>query len=191
MAELVVMQPSFFTEVAALLTDERLPAWRAWAKWRLISSLVAVPVECLRGRALRLLRDRAVGHAGAHASAGSAASALVEGALGEAVGKVYVERHFSPVAKERMDALVANLIEAYRRSITDLDWMTDETKDAGAGQAGQVPAAHRLSDASGATTAALEIDARRPDRQRDAGRRASSWTARWPRSASRSTARSG
>ena len=72
--------------------------------------------------------------------------ALVEGSLGEAVGQVYVERHFSPVAKERMDALVANLIEAYRRSITDLDWMTEETKAAGAGQAGQVPAAHRLPD---------------------------------------------
>ena len=53
---------------------------------------------------------------------------LVEGALGEAVGKIYVERHFSPVAKERMDELVANLLEAYRRSITDLDWMTDATK---------------------------------------------------------------
>ena len=53
---------------------------------------------------------------------------LVEGALGEVVGKVYVERHFSPVAKDRMDDLVANLIEAYRRSISDLAWMTDETK---------------------------------------------------------------
>ena len=55
--------------------------------------------------------------------------ALVEGSLGEAVGRLYVERHFSPVAKERMDALVANLIEAYRRSIIDLDWMTEETKE--------------------------------------------------------------
>jgi putative endopeptidase len=53
---------------------------------------------------------------------------LVEGALGEAVGKIYVERHFSPVAKERMDQLVANLIEAYRQSINELDWMTDATK---------------------------------------------------------------
>ena len=55
--------------------------------------------------------------------------ALVEGSLGEAVGQVYVERHFSPAAKERMDILVANLIEAYRRSIIDLDWMTEETKE--------------------------------------------------------------
>jgi putative endopeptidase len=55
--------------------------------------------------------------------------ALVELSVGEAVGKIYVDRYFSPTAKERMDRLVANLIEAYRRSIADLDWMTAETKD--------------------------------------------------------------
>jgi putative endopeptidase len=42
---------------------------------------------------------------------------------------VYVDRHFSATAKERMDTLVANLVEAYRRSIVELDWMTDETKE--------------------------------------------------------------
>ena len=46
---------------------------------------------------------------------------FVEAAMGEAVGKVYVERHFPPAAKEAMDELVANLIEAYRQSIEALD----------------------------------------------------------------------
>ncbi len=53
---------------------------------------------------------------------------FVEGAIGEAVGREYVARHFPPRSKELMDELVANLLEAYRRSITDLDWMTEETK---------------------------------------------------------------
>jgi len=53
---------------------------------------------------------------------------LVERYLGEAVGRLYVERHFSPVAKQRMDDLVANLIQAYRQSITELEWMTDPTR---------------------------------------------------------------
>jgi endothelin-converting enzyme/putative endopeptidase len=53
---------------------------------------------------------------------------FVEGALGEAVSKRYVERHFPPESKALMDELVANLLEAYRRSITDLDWMSEETK---------------------------------------------------------------
>jgi endothelin-converting enzyme/putative endopeptidase len=54
--------------------------------------------------------------------------ALVEGALGEAVGREYVARHFPPSSKAQMDELVANLLAAYRVSIAKLDWMTEETK---------------------------------------------------------------
>ncbi|MGD8325785.1 MAG: M13-type metalloendopeptidase [Sphingomonadales bacterium] len=54
---------------------------------------------------------------------------FVEGALGEAVGKLYVEKYFAPEAKEAMDELVANLITAFDVSIKELDWMGDETKE--------------------------------------------------------------
>ena len=54
---------------------------------------------------------------------------LVEGALGEAVGQLYVERHFPAAAKERMVTLVANLVEAYRQSIGELDWMGPQTRE--------------------------------------------------------------
>ncbi len=54
--------------------------------------------------------------------------AFVEGSIGEAVGEEYVARHFPPRAKEMMDDLVANLLEAYRRNIEALDWMSEETK---------------------------------------------------------------
>ena len=53
---------------------------------------------------------------------------IVNGTLGEVVGKVYVEKHFPPEAKERMLVLVGNLIRAYEKSITELDWMGDATK---------------------------------------------------------------
>ena len=125
--ELVVTQPSFFTDVAHLLSADRLPAWRSWAAWSLVSSrspyLASAFVQerfSFYGTVLSgtpVLKDR-----------WKRGVDLVEGALGEAVGRVYVERHFSPVAKERMDVLVANLIEAYRRSISALGWMTEETK---------------------------------------------------------------
>ena len=53
---------------------------------------------------------------------------LVNNHLGEVVGKVYVKRHFPPAAKEKMLALVNNLIDAYEVNIKALDWMSDETK---------------------------------------------------------------
>jgi putative endopeptidase len=53
---------------------------------------------------------------------------VVEGSLGEAVGQLYIERHFPAQSKTRMDALVSYLIKAYEMSIKSLDWMSDETK---------------------------------------------------------------
>lgn len=54
--------------------------------------------------------------------------ALVEGLVGEALGRLYVERHFPAEYKERMDELVAHLIEAYHSSISTLEWMSEATK---------------------------------------------------------------
>ncbi len=125
--EVVNAQPSFFTDVAALLTDDRLDAWRAWARWHTVSAMS--PYLSQRfvderfdfyGRTLQGTQQlRARWKRGVD---------LAEGVLGEAIGKEYVARHFPPAAKARIDELVASLIEAYRRSITDLDWMTSETK---------------------------------------------------------------
>lgn len=120
-------QPTFFTGVEELLTDELLPAWRAWARWHLVSSrasyLSSAFVEAdfaFYGTVISgtpRLKDR-----------WKRGVELVNGVLGEAVGELYVEAHFSPTAKERMDELVANLLEAYRVSISGLDWMTEPTR---------------------------------------------------------------
>jgi len=128
MGELVVMQPSFFTEVSALLTEDRLPAWRAWARWKVINSLSPYLSNAFVEENFRFYGTVLMGTPELR-ERWKRAVALVEASVGEAVGKLYVGRHFSPVAKDRMDQLVANLIEAYRRSITDLDWMTEETKE--------------------------------------------------------------
>jgi putative endopeptidase len=53
---------------------------------------------------------------------------IVNGTLGEVVGKAYVARHFPPEAKERMLVLVDNLTRAYEKNIKELDWMSDATK---------------------------------------------------------------
>lgn len=127
-AEIDVNQPSFLEGLGALLTEERLDDWKAWLRLHVVRSsapflsdafvdanfafygteLTGVPVNRERWK-------RGVG--------------FVEAAMGEAVGKVYVERHFPPAAKEAMDELVANLIEAYRQSISQLEWMTAATRE--------------------------------------------------------------
>ncbi len=125
--ELVLRQPEFLDGLAAELTAENLAGWQDWLRWQVIRSsaayLSAEFVEAnfdFYGRTLTGTPElRARWKRGV---------SLVEGAMGKAVGRIYVERHFPAAAKQSMDVLVDNLIEAYRQSITGLSWMTAQTR---------------------------------------------------------------
>ncbi len=56
------------------------------------------------------------------------ALATVDRALGEAVGKLYVEKKFPPEAKEKAEVMIANIKDAFKDRIQNLSWMTDSTK---------------------------------------------------------------
>jgi putative endopeptidase len=126
--EVVLRQPSFTEGLVSLLTEDRLDAWRDWLAWQIVHGAAPfLSPEFVEenfdfyGRTLTgtpQMRDR-----------WKRGVSLVEGALGEAVGRIYVERYFPPAAKASMDVLVANLIEAYRQSISTLEWMSPETRD--------------------------------------------------------------
>jgi putative endopeptidase len=125
--EIVLRQPSFSAGLVSLLTDEHVPAWRDWLCWQVIHSAAGYLSDAFvqedfdfYGRTLSgtpELRER-----------WKRGVALVEQAMGEAVGRAYVGRHFRPVARERIDVLVANLLQAYRQSIEKLDWMGADTR---------------------------------------------------------------
>ena len=126
--ELVNAQPSFFTDVSKLIESEPLEAWKTWLRWNVISSLSPYLSSEFVDERFRFYGTVLSGTPQLKPR-WKRGVALVEGVLGEAVGKLYVDRHFSPVAKERMDELVDNLIEAYRESIGELDWMTAATRE--------------------------------------------------------------
>jgi putative endopeptidase len=126
--ELVVRQPTFLITAAKLWAERPLEQWQAWLALRTVSACADYLTEALveedfdfYGRTLSgtpTLRER-----------WKRGVSVVEGALGEAVGRRYVERHFPASAKERMQTLVANLVEAYRQSIGELDWMGPATRE--------------------------------------------------------------
>ena len=128
LAEVVVRQPDYLSAFAALWDSEDIEDWKRWARWRLIRAraawltdeLVAADFD-FYGRLLtgaEQIRER-----------WKRAVSLVESLLGDAVGKLYVQQHFPPGAKARIDALVDNLKAAYRLSISELDWMTPQTRE--------------------------------------------------------------
>ncbi|MGB8795483.1 MAG: peptidase M13, partial [Mycobacterium sp.] len=126
-AELVVRQPDYLTTFAALWRSEDFDDWKSWASWRLIHARAGLLTDALVAEDFAFYGSKLTGTEQIR-ERWKRGVGLVEGMLGDAVGKLYVERHFPPDAKARIDALVANLREAYRVSITNLDWMTPETR---------------------------------------------------------------
>ncbi|WP_378743352.1 M13 family metallopeptidase [Nocardia brasiliensis] len=128
-AEVVVRQPDYLRTFAQVWAEEALADWQAWAAWRVI-----------RSRAPYLTDDVVEENFGFYGRTLTGAKenrerwkrgvSLVQDLLGEAVGKLYVAEHFPPAAKARMVDLVANLQEAYRRNIAQLDWMGPDTRAA-------------------------------------------------------------
>jgi len=125
--EVVLRQPSFTEALGALLTEENLEAWKDWLTWQIVSGDSPYLSKAFVDEHFDFY-GRTLTGAEAIRPRWKRAVALVEGAMGEAVGKIYVERHYPPEVKVRMDELVANLVEAYRRSITDLEWMGEATR---------------------------------------------------------------
>ena len=69
---------------------------------------------------------------------------LVSGELGEALGKVYVAQYFPPEHKARVEALVNNLLAAYKADIDTLDWMGPQTKQAAQAKLAMISGKDRL-----------------------------------------------
>lgn len=126
-AEVVVRQPSFLDGLATLLTDDRVEEWKDWMRWQIIRSSAAYLSSDFVNANFDFYGKTLTGTPELRERWKRAVS-FVEGMMGEAVGRIYVDRHFPPAAKAAMDILVDNLTEAYRQSIAGLAWMTEETQ---------------------------------------------------------------
>jgi putative endopeptidase len=125
----VVCEPSYFSSVSAMLADfdTHRDAWVGWLKLNLVSASAAFLTDDIVQQNFEFyaktlsgtpqIRDR-----------WKRGVSVTQGALGEAIGKIYVEKYFPEKAKSEMKVLVDFLLEAYRISIIDLPWMSETTK---------------------------------------------------------------
>ncbi len=122
-----IAQPKYFAEVNKVLVDADVETVKAYMAWHEISSAASYLSDdfvnanfefygkLMSGREQNRPRWKRV-------------TSTVEGAMGEALGQLYVERYFPAEAKARMETLVQNLIEALGQRIDMATWMTDATK---------------------------------------------------------------
>jgi putative endopeptidase len=126
--EINVRQTDFIKEVAKMVKEESLDTWKTYLKWEIINSsanYLSADLEkadfefygtVMRGQKTQQPRWKRV-------------LSSTSGSMGEAIGKLYVEKYFPAEAKERMINLVENLRVSLGDRIDQLDWMTEETKE--------------------------------------------------------------
>ena len=120
-SDFIVWQPSAVTGVSALVESERRDLWKDYLRFHLVEHYGALLPKAI-----------AVEHLSYHHSASDRIKLAIDatnGALGLAVGQLYVQRYFPPEAKASAQAMAGNLIAAYRTRIPTLAWMSAQTRE--------------------------------------------------------------
>jgi putative endopeptidase len=123
----IVSQPSYLTGMARILDETPISTWKSYFRWHLLTDMspfLSTPYLDDRfsfyGTALRGIP--------ANRPRWKRGVALVDRSIGESLGKVYVAKYFPAERKARVEALVQNLLAAYRQDIGELDWMGSDTR---------------------------------------------------------------
>ncbi len=125
--DVIVRQPDYIPAIDAIMKATPASTWREYLTFKLLDSYAAELPSAFQNARFEF-RGRTMSGQEQMAARWKRGVDEVAGTLGEAVGKLYVQRNFKPAAKARMDTLVQNLREAYSIGIDSLAWMSPETK---------------------------------------------------------------
>ena len=125
--EFVVRQPDYLAAVNAMLGVAPLQMWKDYYTFHIIDSFAMDLTEGSEKRHFQF-HQTALSGVEEQKPLWRRGVEATNGILGEMVGKLYVEKHFPPEAKQRMGEMVENLKKAFAKRIDGLDWMSPVTK---------------------------------------------------------------
>jgi putative endopeptidase len=125
--KVIVRQPSFVTALGDALQSTDIADWRSWLTWHVLSEFATVLPQSFVDEDFDF-HGRTLSGQPENKERWKRGVSVVEACVGEAVGQLYAERWFPPAAKARMQELVSNLVEAFRRSFSSLEWMGTDTR---------------------------------------------------------------
>jgi endothelin-converting enzyme/putative endopeptidase len=123
----IVWQPGAFAGESALVASEPLEAWKNWLAYHEIEAGAGYLPKPLAEERFAFFGKTLTG-AQQQRPRWQRGVAIVNGFLGDEVGKIYAQRYFPPESKARAQAMVANLITAFHKRIDALEWMDARTK---------------------------------------------------------------
>src|SRR5579883_432302 len=126
-ASFIVWQPSAFAGESELVTSTPLDTWKDWLAYHLIEDYASVLPKTFADESFNFFGKTLTGTP-QQRPRWQRGVFVVNGQLGDEVGKLYAQRYFPPEAKAQAQAMVANLIAAFHKRIDALSWMAPATK---------------------------------------------------------------
>lgn len=127
LSEVIVRQPEFFRALYSLREEHPLDDWKTYLRWHLLRATAPYLHAAAENESFafygRILREQEK-----QEPRWQRAARIIDGELGEALGQLFVEKHFPPSARARMNQLVENLKAVFRDRLAHLDWMTEPTR---------------------------------------------------------------
>ncbi len=127
-ADFIVRQPSYFTALGVIIDDVRVRDWKSYFTFKMLDTAAPYLTEDLV-EANFDFHGRTISGTEENQPRWKRAIQATDQQIGEAVGKIYVDRHFEADSKTRMDEMIGNLREAFGIAISELEWMGPETKE--------------------------------------------------------------
>ncbi len=125
----IVAQPEFFKQFNASLKSVSINDWKTYLRWGLIDGMASKLSDNFVNEHFDFYGKKLLGIPALKPRWKRALEAT-DGSLGDALGQIFVEKHFTQESKNRVGEMVKNLIAAYRVRIASRDWMSEETKKA-------------------------------------------------------------
>jgi predicted metalloendopeptidase len=124
---IIVTQPRYMAALQTIFTENKVESWKAYMRWTLLrsaSSQLSTAIETANWEFYGKTLTGALKQRPRHEKA----LQVVNGTVGEALGKLYVEKMFPAEAKDKASKMIKNVIRAYEIRINNLSWMSPETK---------------------------------------------------------------
>ena len=125
---LIAGQPEFFTAADKLLKERPLADWKVYLRWHVLRSSAAFLHEEVEREQFEFYGKTLRGQEKQEPRWQRAAK-VIDGSIGEALGRLYVEKYFPPAARQRMDELIGNLRAVFQDRLKSVEWMTDATRE--------------------------------------------------------------
>ena len=125
---IIVGNPKYFGALEKLLNKESISSWKNYLTWCVLNNYSGALTEEILNQNFDFYSTTLKGQKEMKEDWKRAVSALTYNYISHALGKLFVEKHFSENAKNKVNTMVDNIMEAFRERLNELEWMSDETK---------------------------------------------------------------